>query len=330
MPYLSLGADMRRREFLGVLGGASAWPVVARAQQGGKLDRIGFLRVGPPPPSFIDPLRRALTEMGRVEGKSYVFDFGIAERVDQLPIIAADLVRRNVNVIVASGTPAVLPARDATNIVPVVIVAAMDPIETGIVTSLGRPGGNVTGLTAVFADLTGKRLELLKEMLPTLTRVALVSSPANPGHGQYVRQTELAARQLGVELEVLSLSNPDEFEFAFHNAGSVGALIQIDDAMFTSHRQKLVELATKYRIPGSYRLREFVDIGGFMALGPSYPDLYRRAALVVDKILKGVKPADLPVEQANKFEMIVNLKTAKALGLTISPTLLARADEVIE
>jgi putative ABC transport system substrate-binding protein len=206
----------------------------------------------------------------------------------------------------------------------------MDPIETGIVTSLARPGGNVTGLTAVFADLNGKRLELLKEMLPSLTRVALVSSPANPGHGQYVRQTELAARQLGVELEVLALSNPDEFELAFRNAGSVGALIQIDDAMFTSQRQKLVDLATKYRIPGSYGLREFVDIGGFMALGPSYPDLYRRAALVVDKILKGVKPADLPVEQASKFEMIVNLKTAKALGLDISAQLLARADEVIE
>jgi putative ABC transport system substrate-binding protein len=214
--------------------------------------------------------------------------------------------------------------------IPVIIVAAIDPIETSVVTSLARPGGNVTGLTAVFADLTGKRLELLKEMLPSLTRVALVSSPANPGHSQYVRQTELAARLLGVELEVLSLSNPDEFECAFRNSRDVGALIQIDDAMFTSQRQKLVELANKYRIPGSYGFREFVDIGGFMALGPSYPDLYRRAALVVDKILKGAKPADLPVEQANKFEMIVNLKTAKALGLTISPTLLARADEVIE
>jgi putative ABC transport system substrate-binding protein len=322
---------MRRREIITLLGGAAvSWPLAAHAQQVGKVDRIGFLRVGPPPPSFIEPLRRALNEMGRVEGKNYVFDFGIAESVDQLPTIAADLVRRNVNVLVASGTPAVLPARQATNVIPVVIVAAVDPLAAGVVTSLARPGGNVTGLTAVFADLTGKRLELLKEMLPTLTRVALVSRPSNPGHDQYVQQTQLAARKLGIELEVMSLSSPDEFEIAFGNARGVGALIQIDDAVFTSHRQKLVDLAIRHRIPGSYGLREFVDIGGFMALGPSYPDLYRRAALYVDKILKGAQPADLPVEQANKFEMIVNLKTAKALGLVISPSLLARADEVIE
>jgi putative ABC transport system substrate-binding protein len=321
---------MERRKFTAILGGAVAWSMAARAQQRGKMDRIGILRIGALPPSFIEPFRRALNEKGRVEGKDYIIDFGIAERVDQLPGIAADLVRRGVNVLVASGTPAVLPARDATSTIPVVIVAAVDPIATGLVTSLARPSGNVTGLTAVFADLTGKRLELLKEMLPTLTRVALVSRPANPGHGQYIQQTKLAARLLGVELEVLSLSNPDEFEIAFRDARGIGALIQIDDAMFTSHRQELVDLANRYRIPGSYGFREFVDIGGFMALGPSYSDLYRRAALVVDKILKGAKPADLPVEQANKFEMIVNLKTAKALGLTISPIFLARVDEVIE
>jgi putative ABC transport system substrate-binding protein len=321
---------MRRRELIGLLGGAAAWPFAARAQQSGKIDHIGFLRVGQPPPSFIEPLRRALKEMGHVEGKNYVFDFGIAERVDQLPAIAAGLVGHNVNVIVASGTPAVLPARSATNTIPVVIVAAVDPVAAGVVTSLARPGGNVTGLTAVFADLTGKRLELLKEMLPALKRVALVSRPANPGHDQYVQQTRLAARILGVELVLMPLSNPSDFDAAFRGAGNVGALIQIDDAMFTFHRQELVDLATKYRIPGSYGLREFVDIGGFMALGPSYPDLYRRAASYLDKILKGAKPADLPVEQASKFELIVNLKTAKALGLTISPTLLARADEVIE
>jgi putative tryptophan/tyrosine transport system substrate-binding protein len=323
---------MKRRKFITLLGGAIAafWPLAARTQHSGKVDRIGLLRVGPPPPSFIEPLRRALSEVGRVEGNDYVFDFGIAESVDQLPGIAADLVHRNVNVLVASGTPAVLPARNATNLIPIVIAAAVDPIKVGLVTSLSRPGGNVTGLTAVFADLTGKRLELLKEMLPRLARVALVSRPDNPGHDQYVQQTQVAARILGVELEVLSLSNPDQFEAAFRNMRGVGALIQIDDAMFTSHRQQLVELAIRYRIPGSYGLRESVDIGGFMALGPSYPDLYRRAGSYVDKILKGAKPADLPVEQANKFEMIINLKTANALGLEIPPTLLARADEVIE
>jgi len=305
-------------------------PFAVRAQQDVKVDRIGLLRVGQPPPSFIEAFRRGLNERGRVEGKNYVFEFGIGESIDQLPGLAANLVARNVNVLVASGTPAVLPARAATDTIPVVFIAAIDPISTGLVTSLARPGTNFTGLTAVFADLTGKRLELLKEMLPAITRVALVSRPANPGHSQYVRQIELAARLLNVELVVFSLSNPDDFEVAFRDARGVGALIQIDDAMFTTHRQRLVDLATQYRIPGSYGLREFVDVGGFMALGPSYPDLYRRAALVVDKILNGAKPSDLPIEQASKFEMIVNLKTAKALGLAISPTLLARADEVIE
>ena len=322
---------MRRREFMaGLSGVAATWPLTARAQQVGKLDRIGFLRVGPPPPSFIEPLRRALSEMGHIEGKNYVFDFGIAESVDQLPAVAADLIRSKVNVLMASGTPAVLPAQHATDVIPVVIVAAVDPVAAGLVASFARPGGNVTGLTAVFADLTGKRLELLKEMLPNLTRVAFVSRPNNPGHDQYVQQAQLAARKLGIELDVMSLNSPDEFETTFANARDVGALIQIDDAMFTAHRHQLVDLANQHRIPGSYGLREFVDIGGFMALGPSYPDLYRRAALYVDKILKGARPADLPVEQANKFEMVVNLKTAKALGLVISPILLARADEVIE
>lgn len=217
---------MKRRAFITLLGGAAAaWPVAAWAQQGGRVYRIGLLRVGPPPPSFIEPLRRALSELGYIEGRNLDFDFGIAERVDQLPSIAADLIRRKADVMLASGTPAVLPARNATNTVPVVFVAALDPIETGVVASLARPGGNVTGLTAVFADLTGKRLEFLKEMLPTLTRVALLSRPANPGHVQYVHQTQIAARILRVELEVMSANGPEEFEAAFRGAQGVGALI---------------------------------------------------------------------------------------------------------
>ena len=323
-------SGIARREFITLLGGAAAWPVSARAQQATRVYRIGLLRVGPPPSSFIEPLRRALTDLGYVEGRNLVFDFGIAEGIEQLPGLVADLIRRKADVILASGTPAVLPARNATNAVPVVFIAALDPAATGVVTSLARPGGNVTGLTAVFADLTGKRLEFLKEMLPTLTRVALLSRPANPGHVQYVQQAQMAARILRVELEVMSANGPEEFEVAFHGAQGVGALIQIDDAMFTSHRQKLVELATRHRVPGAYGLREFVDIGGFMALGPSYPELYRRSAAYLDKIFKGAKPADLPVEQANKFEIIINLKTAKALGLAVPLSLLGRADEVTE
>jgi putative ABC transport system substrate-binding protein len=327
---------MKRRKFLALAGGAAAWalswPLAARAQPTGKVARIGFLRVGPPPPSFIEPLRQGLKDLGYVEGKNITFDYGLAQRVAELPGLAAELVRRKVDVLVASGTPAVIPARNATSVVPVLFIAAFDPVVTGVVTSLARPGGNVTGFTAVFSDLTGKRLEFLKEMLPTLTRVGLLTRPANPGHYQYVQQTQIAARILRVELEVLSVNSPDDFEPAFRRAADAGvaALIQIDDAMFTSHRQRLVELANSHRIPGAYGFREFVEIGGFMALGPSYSELYRRAADYLDKILKDAKPADLPVQQPTKFELILNLKTAKALGLTISPTLLARADEVIE
>ena len=322
---------MRRREFITLLGGAAAaWPLVARAQKTGKVNRIGFLRVGAPPPSFIEPLKKALKELGYVEGENIIFDYALAKRVAELPELAADLVRRKVDVLVASGTPAVVPARNATNAIPIVFVAAIDPVATGVVTSLARPGGNVTGFTALFADLTGKRLELLKELLPSLTRVALLSRPANPGHHQYVQSTLEAARILRVELDVMAVNSADEFEAAFRKVQGVGALIQIDDAMFTSHREKLVELATRYRIPGAYGFREFVDLGGFLALGPSYSDLYRRAGSYLDKIIKGARPADLPVEQPSKFEFILNLKTAKALGLTIAPALVARADEVIE
>jgi len=327
---------MKRREFIALAGGAAAsalsWPRAGRAQQAGKVARIGFLRVGPPPPSFIEPLRQGLKGLGYLEDKNFVFDYELAQRVDQLPGLAAELVRRKVDVLVASGTPAVIPARNATSAIPVVFIAALDPVATGVVTSLARPGGNVTGFTAVFSDLTGKRLEFLKEMLPTLTRVGLLTRPANPGHTQYVQQTQIAARILRVELEVLAVNSPDDFEPAFRRAADAGvtALIQIDDAMLTTHRQRLVELATSHRIPGAYGFREFVEIGGFMALGPSYSELYRRAAEYLDKILKGAKPADLPVQQPTKFELILNLKTAKALGLTISPSLLARADEVIE
>jgi putative tryptophan/tyrosine transport system substrate-binding protein len=323
-------AHWGRREFFGLLGGLASWPLVSHGQAVGKVYRIGFLRVGAPPPGFIGPLQTGLKALGWVENQNFVFDYGIATRVAELPDLAADLVRRSVDVLVASGTPAVIPARNATTSIPVVFIAALDPVSTGVVESLARPGSNVTGLSAVFSDLTGKRLELLTELLPSLKRVALLSRPANPGHHDYVQQTLMAARILRVELEVMEVNSADEFEAAFHRVAGVDALIQIDDAMFTSHRQRLVELATRHRIPGAYGFRDFVDVGGFLALGPSYSDLYRRAASYLDKILRGAKPSDLPVEQASKFEFILNLRTAKSLSLEIPPTLLARADEVIE
>src|SRR5262245_58178013 len=319
-----------RREFITLLGGAAAWPLGARAQQPGKIRRIGMLRVGPPPPSFIEPFRQGLRQLGYVEGQNVTIDYALGRNAEQLPQLAADLVRRKVEVLVASGTPSVLPARSAARDIPVVFVAGIDPIATGLVASLARPGGNVTGLTALHADLTGKRLELLKEILPMLSRVAFLSRPANPGHQQYVQEAEQAAQALGIRLQVLPVRGPDDFEQAFGGVAGVGAIMQVDDAVFTSHRDKLVELATRHRIPSVYGTREFVELGGFMALGPTYSDLYRRAATYVDNILKGAKPADLPVEQPTKFELIINLKTAKALGLTVPPTLLARADEVIE
>jgi putative ABC transport system substrate-binding protein len=324
-------ASMNRRQFVGVLGGATvAWAPAGRAQPAVKVPRVGFLRVGAPPESFIGPLRTGLKGLGWVEGENFVFDFGIATRVAELPDLAAELVRRPVDVLVASGTPAVLPARNATAAIPIVFVAALDPVATGVVASYARPGGNVTGLTAVFSDLTAKRLELLKELLPSLKRAALLSRPANPGHQEYVRHTLMAARILRVELEIMAVNSSDEFEAAFARMSGVEALIQIDDALFTSHRDRLVALATRHRVAGAYGFREFVEAGGFVALGPSYSELYRRAASYVDKILKGAKAPDLPVEQASKFEFILNLRTAKVLGLEIPPTLLARADEVIE
>jgi putative ABC transport system substrate-binding protein len=319
-----------RGAFLATVTGGLLAPHAALGQQVGKVHRIGILRVGPPPSSYIEPFRQGLGALGYVEGKNIVLEYGLGRSVEQLPDIAADLVRRKVDVLVASGTPSVMPARNATRTIPVVFVAAIDPIATGLVKSLARPGANVTGLTALFADLTAKRFELLKELLPSLSRVAFLSRPANPGHAQYVREAELAARTLGVPLQILTVRGPDDFEEAFRGARGTSGLVQVDDAMLTSQRARLVELAARHRIPVVYGLREFVDLGGLMALGPSYSDLYRRAATYVDKILKGAKASDLPVEQPSRFELIINLKTAKALGLTIPPSLLARADEVIE
>ncbi len=268
-----------------------------------------------PPPSFIEPLREGLRRIGYVEGQNILVEYGIAETVEELPRFAADLVSRNVDILIASGTPAVVPIRNATETIPVIFIAAIDPVATGVVKSLARPGGNVTGLTALFADLTGKRFELLKEMFPPLSRVAFLSRITNPGHQQYVHEAEVAAQRLNVKLQIINVKGPDDFEEAFRSADGAEGLVQIDDAMFTAHRNELVRLALAHRIPGIYGPREFVDLGGFAALGPSYSDLYLRAANYIDRILKGAKPADLPVQQPTKFELVINLKAARALDL---------------
>jgi putative ABC transport system substrate-binding protein len=305
-------------------------PLVGEAQQTGKAYRIGLLRVGPPPPSFIEPFRQGLRELGYVEGQNLIIEYGIAQGVAQLPELAAQLLRLKVNVFVASGTPSVVPARNATSTIPVVFVAAIDPVATRVVASLARPGGNVTGVSAVHADAMGKRLQLLKELLPKASRIAFMVHATSPATAQYVKEAELAAQTLGMQLHILSVRDPGDFEGAFGSAQGASALLHVDDAMFTAHRSRIADLALKHRLPTVSGLSETVEAGGLMSYGPHYGDLYRRAAMQVHKILKGAKPADLPVEQPTKFELVINLKTAKALGLTIPPAVLARADEVIQ
>ena len=328
----SLGSDkfigMTRRKFIGLLGAMVASPFAASAQQRGKVWRIDLLRVGPPPPSFIEPFQKGLRELGYVEWQSFIIEPGLAKNAGQLPELAAELVRLKVDVILASGTPSVIPAKNTA--IPVVFVAAIDPVAAGVATSLARPGGNVTGLSAVHGDVTGKRLQILTELLPRLTKIAFLVRATSPATAQYVKEAELAARALGIELQILTVRDPTDLEGALSSAQAAGALLVVDDAVFTAQRSKIAELAMKIGLPTMSGLRETVDAGGLMAYGPHYGDLYHRAATHVHKILKGAKPADLAIEQPTKFELVINLKTAKTLGLTIPPTLLARADEVIE
>jgi putative ABC transport system substrate-binding protein len=239
-------------------------------------------------------------------------------------------VSLKVDVILASGTPPVPAAKSATKTIPIVFVASIDPVATGVVASLARPGGNVTGFAGIHSDLMGKRLELLGEAVHKLSRVAVLSHATNPGNAEYIRQTELAARALGVQVQLLAVRDAGDFERVFSEARGASAVIQLDDVIFTSHRRQVVELAARHRLPTMYGFKEFVHAGGLMAYGPDYPDLYRRAATYVDKILKGANPADLPIEQPAKFELVINLKTARVLGLAIPPSLLVRANQVIE
>ena len=321
---------MNRRDTVLALLALSAAPLTAGAQQTGKVHRIGLLRVGPPPPGFIEPFRQGLRELGYVEGQSIIIEYGLAENVAQLPELAARLLRLKVDVLVASGTPSVVPARNATSTVPVVFVAAIDPVATGVVTSLARPGGNITGVSAVHADAVGKRVQLLKELLPKASRIAFMVRATSPATAQYVKEAELAARTLGMQLQILAVRDAGDLEGAFASAQGASALLTVDDAMLTAQRTRIADLALKNRLPTISGFSEMVEAGGLMSYGPHYGDLYRRAAVQVHKILKGTKPADLPVEQPTKFELVINMRTAKALGLKIPESILARADRVIE
>jgi putative ABC transport system substrate-binding protein len=317
-----------RRTFLHALSASLlAAPLVSQAQQ---VKRIGFLRVGSPPQQFTTGLRQGLREQGLTEGQNVVIEWGLAESEARLPDALAGLMRLNVDVLVASGTSSVLLTRDAARSIPVVFVAAVDPVAMGLVKSLARPGGTVTGITAVAEELNGKRLQLLQQLIPNFSTVAFLVRAGSPATREHTKQAERAAGALGVHLQVVAARDHSELEKAVSAARSAGALLVVDDSVFTTHRARIAELALKNRLPTMYGLREMAEAGGLITYGPDYGDLYRRAAEYVQKILHGGKPSDLPVEQPNKFELVINLKTAKALGLTIPQSILLRADEVIQ
>ena len=326
-----------RRRFMGALAGTLlAAPLAAEAQQAGKVHRIGYLTGGlsTDRPHLIEAFRQGLRELGWVEGQNIIIEYRYAEgRFDRLPDLAAELVRLKVDIIVAVATPASAAAKNATGTIPIVGISLGDPVGTGLIASLARPGGNVTGVSySVGVETIGKGLELLKEIVPNVRRVAILSNPGNPLYAPAVRDVKVAARSLGVQLQLLEARGPTEFDGAFAAMAKerVGGLFVVADTMFNLHRARLVELAAKSRLPAAYGTRDAVEAGGLMSYGPSLPDLFRRGATYVDKILRGAKPADLPVEQPISFELVLNLKTAKVLGLTIPPTLLARVDEAIE
>ena len=315
-------------------GWLCAFGVTAHAQQTKKIPRIGFL--GTASPSIIsarlEAFRQGLRELGYIEGKNIVVEYRWAEgKLDRQPDLAAELVRLKVDVIVTAGPTSTRPVKEATSTIPIVMAFDTDPIGNGFVASLARPGGNVTGLSSLAPELSGKQLELLKETLPKLSRVAVLGSSSNPGNAQAVREAELAAGAFRVALQPLDILGPQDIETAFRQARKerAGAIVVLQSPVATNQRIQITDLAAKNRLPAMYDRVEFVEDGGLMTYSVSSTDLFRRAATYVDKILKGAKPADLPVEQPKKFEFIINLKAAKQVGLTIPPTVLARADKVI-
>ena len=330
---------MERRRFIEVIaGGLVAAPLAAEAQQAVKIARIGFLtpNMAASPPHVREAFLQGLRDLGYVEGRNVVIEYRDAEgKSERFPALAAELVALKVDVIVAPGTPAALAAKQATRTLPIVFPIAGDPVTSGLVTSLARPGGNVTGLSILDPDLVGKCLEQLKQAVPGVSGVAVLWQPGGLGERtdkDMLKGAEVAARALGVRLQFVEARGPEDFDRAFSDMtrARAGALTVLPSTMFLHERRRLVDLAARNRLPAVYPWREAVDAGGLMAYGANIADLFRRAATYVDKILKGAKPADLPVEQLTKFELVINLKTAKALGLTIPQSVLGRADQVIE
>jgi putative ABC transport system substrate-binding protein len=307
----------------------------ANAQQPAKIFKIGFLTSGSAPSSTnrLEVIQRGLRELGYIEGKNIAFEERYGEdKFDRLRGLVDELIGLKVDVLLVQSTPAALAAKNATRTVPIIFAGVSDPVEAGLVDSLARPGGNLTGFTNIAPALAGKRLELLKEAIPKLSRVAVLWDPQAPGSRQQWKEIQLPGRELGLQLHSLEVSNPDKYDSAFKEAMKArsAALAVTQNPLATSNREKVAGLAIKHRLPGIYPQDEFVTSGGLMSYGPDISEPYRRAAIFVDKILKSAKPADLPVEQPTKFELVVNMRTAKALGIKIPQSMLGRLDRVIE
>jgi putative tryptophan/tyrosine transport system substrate-binding protein len=332
--------DMRRRDFVTLLGGAAAWPGAARGQPGAKVARIGYLVTAslesPEGRAMADAFRQGLRERGYVEGQSIIIEYRSAHgRIERFPELVNELASLNLDLILAPNTPAARAAQRATTTIPIVVPVMGDPVADGLVASLAHPGGNITGLTFLGPELVSKRLGLLKQALPNASRVAALWHSGAYGERttrEMLQATDAAARTLAVELQLVEVRGVDEFDLAFSamTGNRADALIVLPSPLLFNERKHIVDVAMKHRLPSIAMAREFAELGGLMAYGASLTDLQRRSATYVDKILKGAKPADLPVEQPTKFEFVINLKTAKALGLTIAESFQLLADEVIE
>jgi putative ABC transport system substrate-binding protein len=324
---------MKRRDFIILLGGATAWPLVARAQ--GRIPRVGFMgnSTAALEVNLVDSFREGLRELGYEEGRNIAIEYRWADgRYERFAALVAELIAAKVDVIVTAGTPAALAVKKATSTVPLVMVAVGDPVGTGLVPSLARPDGNLTGLSSVAPDLEGKRLELLREIVPSVSRIAVFINSVNPFHATSMRQAQSAGKTLGIKVQQYDIRKSEDLDGAFAaiRKERPDALLILADRVFLHNRERIVDFTEEQRLPNVSAYKEVVEAGGLMSYGPSYEDMHKRAAIYVNKILKGAKPGNLPIEQPTKFTLVVNLKAAKALGISMPPAVLSRADDVIE